>query len=862
MPSIEQEIRNWLHQQQDWLQEAVEKLLASGSLEDSDIQAIAERLKTTAGQRVTTHRTFEGIGTISPFSADVHFLEIGDICGIENLCPNRPLTFGTGNLAVIYGPNGSGKSGYTRILKRACGKPRAPEIKSNVFQAPPATRQCRIKYTLAEKAQTVTWHPDGAPVDDIRAVDIFDADAASFYLSKESEVSYTPPAVILFKALADACDRVKKTLQKEQDLMVSKLPTLPPGYGGTGAGNAYTTLNYDLSDQAIQRLTQWGEDDKEALSQLDERLSVADPATLAQKKRRTKNQLDELGAQLRNAAVAVGTQQVDALRNARGEALRKRKVAAEAAQIGSAKLKGIGTVTWNALWQAARAYSQMAYPGRDYPVTADGDRCVLCHQQLAQEAQQRLRDFESFVQGALETEAKSAEEARDTALARLPTQWNDEDIRTRCEAAGLTEEGWTEIIGAFWVRLGNTCKDLRNGEKYAEAIAIEPPDELLNEIAQRAETLECDARQYDEDAKNFGRERARQDKLNLEARRWTAQQATAIRCEVTRLKDLHKYDKWEQLANSRKISLKAGLVAEKVITQAYVDRFNQELKFLGASRIKVELTKTRTQKGQALHGLRLKGVQLTTENAPEAVLSEGESRVVSLAAFLADVAEKPHSAPFIFDDPISSLDQDFEWQVAKRLAKLARSRQVLVFTHRLSLYGAMEDAAKKVGEDWKRKHLQQRCIESFSGAAGHPADNAVWNDNTKKGNNNLLTRLDEAKKAGKMGGADAYRVLAQGICTDFRILLERTVEDDLLNRVVRRHRRSVTTDNRLKPLANIAPKDCRFIDNLMTKYSSYEHSQSQEVPITLPEEPELREDLESLKAWREDFRKRPLENGV
>ena len=288
MPNIEQEIRGWLHKQQDWLQGAVEILLVSASVADSDIKAVAERLKSADGQQLTNHRTFDGIGNTFSSTAEVRLLSIGDICGIENLCPHSPLTFGTGNLAVIYGPNGSGKSGYTRILKRACGKPRASDLKPNVFQAPPATRQCRIKYTLAEKAQTVTWHPDGAPVDDIRAVDIFDVDAASFYLSKESEVSYTPPAVILFKALADACDRVKKTLQKEQDLLISKLPTLPPGYGGTAAGNAYTTLNYDLSDQAIQRLTQWGEDDKEALSQLAERLSVADPGTLAQKKRRTK----------------------------------------------------------------------------------------------------------------------------------------------------------------------------------------------------------------------------------------------------------------------------------------------------------------------------------------------------------------------------------------------------------------------------------------------------------------------------------------------------------------------------------------------------------------------------------------------
>ena len=384
----------------------------------------------------------------------------------------------------------------------------------------------------------------------------------------------------------------------------------------------------------------------------------------------------------------------------------------------------------------------------------------------------------------------------------------------------------------------------------------------MSEIAQRAEVLERDALQNDEDARNFDREEARQDKLNLEARRWSAQQDIAIHCEIARLKDVKEYEKWERLANSRNISLKAAEITEQVITQAYVDRFNRELKTLGASQIKVELIKSRTKKGEALHRLRLRGVTMGQRDIPESVLSEGERRIVSLAAFLADVAEKPHASPFIFDDPISSLDQDFEWQVAKRLAKLAQSRQVLVFTHRLSLYGATEDAAKKVGDVWKKRHLQQCCIESFSGVAGHPADDAVWNVNTRKGNNILLDRLVEARKAGETGGANAYRIQAQGICTDFRILLERTVEDDLLNQVVRRHRRSVTTDNRLNPLANITPEDCRFIDNLMTKYSSYEHSQSQEVPTFLPDEQELRTDLESLKAWREDFKNRPPENGV
>lgn len=320
---------------------------------------------------------------------------------------------------------------------------------------------------------------------------------------------------------------------------------------------------------------------------------------------------------------------------------------------------------------------------------------------------------------------------------------------------------------------------------------------------------------------------------------------------MDRLRRHKAYEDWKSLANSRVVSTKAVAITEKVITQAYVQRFNNELRLLGAGRIKVELVKTKAEKGKVLHRIQLKSAQ--QKQPIELVLSEGERRIISLAAFLSDVTEKPYSAPFVFDDPISSLDHDFEWNVACRLAELAKDRQVLVFTHRLSLYGAMDDAAKKIGDEWRKQHLTQLCIEAYSGTAGHPVAQATWNSKTTAANNILLDRLAEAIKAGDAAGGEAYRALAQGICSDFRKLLERTVEDDLLNEVVKRHRRSVTTDNRLGALHLIQPQDCQMIDDLMTKYSCYEHSQSQEVPVFIPEAAELRSDLESLKQWRKDF---------
>lgn len=78
MANIEQEIRDWLHQQQDWFQEAAEKLLASGSLEDGEIQAITERLKTPDGQQITSHRNFDGIENTAESLTEIHLLSIED----------------------------------------------------------------------------------------------------------------------------------------------------------------------------------------------------------------------------------------------------------------------------------------------------------------------------------------------------------------------------------------------------------------------------------------------------------------------------------------------------------------------------------------------------------------------------------------------------------------------------------------------------------------------------------------------------------------------------------------------------------------------------------------------------------------
>ncbi|NIF18242.1 AAA family ATPase [Pantoea sp. Cy-639] len=848
---VQTDIRTWLLKQNDWLQEAADRILKKGGVDAADIAEICEILKTPAGQKATGHRTFDELTHKHNADDELRLVRISDIAGIENLEPRQPLEFAAANLTVIYGHNGSGKSSYTRILKKMAGKPRAVELKTNVFKDVPAQSKCSIVALHNGVEHSNEWQVGNDAIDLLRGVDIFDSEEAAHYLTAESTATYIPPIVGLFEKLATVVEQVREALDDEQKKLISALPALPGAYEGTPTKAIYGKLG-TLAPAALTAALAWGEQDELQLGALNDRLKADDPKALAAQKRRRKMELQKIITDLEGGIKAFCEANLQSIRNLRKDASEKRQIAVEGAKVQSAVLDGVGTPTWRAMWNAAKLYSALPYPDREFPVT-DEARCLLCHQELSAEAKHRLEDFETFVHSQLEADATTAEQLYTQSLEQLTAIPVEANLQTQCEAAELPEE-WRTYLKDFWAFAAAARTALVEHELKVVAIAVQAQNESIERLNASKDQLELDAEQFDEDALGFDRVQAGRDKLAFEARKWVSQQAAAVRVEIERLKQVKAYDGWKGLAGSRGISLKAAEVAQAVVTEAYVERFNNELRALGATRIQVELVKTRTRNGKVLHQLQLKGVK-NARSMPEGVLSEGERRIISLAAFLADVCDKPGVAPFVFDDPISSLDQDFEWSVACRLVELAKTRQVIVLTHRLSLYGILEDVARKVGEKWRKEHYRPMCIESYNGAAGHPADQATWNANTKSANNILIARLDVARKAGEAGGAVSYRDLAQGICSDFRKLVERSVEEDLLNQVVLRHRRSVTTDGRLRAV-QILPEDCELIDMLMTKYSCYEHSQSAENPAFLPEAPELLQDLEALKAWREGLIKR------
>jgi hypothetical protein len=507
----------------------------------------------------------------------------------------------------------------------------------------------------------------------------------------------------------------------------------------------------------------------------------------------------------------------------------------------------VGTESWKLLWEQARAYSETeAYKGILFPNLTEDAKCVLCQQPLDVDAIDRFKSFESFVKGGLETQATEAEERANRLFESLGGI-SPEDLKLRMDSVGIVEDSERSVIDT-------NCSELERrrcalvSAKDAADLSPAPATNDIKFLSDRALQFEEQALAFDEDAKGENRPQLESQRKELEAQKWLSQQIASIQVEVGRLRDVQKLEEARKLTNTQALSAKKSTLADDLITSAYMERFQVELGSLRAPHIQVQLVKTRAEKGHVYH-------QIILHNSKKAVptsevLSEGEFRIVSLAAFLADVEAREDKGPFIFDDPISSLDQVFEEAAVDRLVELSKTRQVIVFTHGLSLMTQLEEIAKKSKIDIGIVSLR---VEQWG--IGEPSETPIHAKNPTRALTDLIGRLQHAQKVLGQSSAD-YEILAKAICSDFRIIIERLIEVDLLSDVVQRFRRSIITKDKIYKLSKITASDCQLFDDLMTEYSKYEHSQPPEAPVSLPQPDELDKDIKKVLAWVIEFKKR------
>lgn len=844
-------LTEWFSERPEWLQIAAMRLLQESELTDKDVSELATLCQQEAmGILPKETHSFSASAFSQGAAGTLRLCSISDVEGVNALAPRKPLEFGKSNITVVYGNNGSGKSGYVRLLKHICGARETGTLHRNVYKSGPAVQKACISFEQDGIPMSHSWSGQGI-CDDLNSVDIFDTSFGKVFVNSEDEVSYEPPILSFFSSLIHTCEKVVSVLDTEANRHQSKKPNIPADKKATSEGIWYESIIAKTSAQDIDKHCTFDSAGETEMQTLQQRLAEQAPAEKAKQLRRQKQHIDTLVQDAQKYLVQLSDENCRRIVVAKKKSILKKTAANTAADkvFSDSEIEGIGSDVWKELWEAARNYSvSTAYKEAEYPNVSDGSRCVLCHQTLTQEAKNRLFSFETFVKGEMQkaaTDAAKEYEIASNTIEALPTS---ETLKARIDAAGIPQDEVASQVTEFFARLQSRKDQLPEIDFEVVIPDPLPSPTWIEEAKTHSKSLgELEAK-YDEDAKSDNREEIKKKLNSLQARKWLSEHRTAIDEEVSRLKLLNQIKAAKSSADTTALSKKKGELAETLITDAFVQRFGAELNALGASQVKVELVKSKVSKGRVLHKLQLRGA---AQSGLADILSEGENRIVSIAAFLADVTGKSNQAPFVFDDPISSLDQSYEEAVVQRLIELSQDKQVIIFTHRLSLLGTVKYFAEK-----KSIKPDVVSIRSADWGNGEPAPIPLSQSDIKTALNTLMNqRYQDAKKASENGEFEHAEMLLKSICSDFRTLVERSIENDLLCGVVQRFQRPVHT-LKLKDLAKLKDSDCNLLDSLMTKYSGFEHSQSAESPVELPKADDLLADITLLKEWREEYAKR------
>ncbi|RBA49962.1 chromosome segregation protein SMC [Xanthomonas oryzae pv. oryzae] len=824
---------------------------------EKEIDALADHCLEEAATTLAAKHPSLAPGAIfgTPDAESLRIDSLSTIRGVNSIGTEAVLDLSKGHMTVVYGSNGAGKSGYARLIKHLCGARAKGTIYGNVFQENHQAASAQVTITTCSAIDgTITrtrlsWEAATGPHPKLNSVPVFDSATAMEFGETSSEATYLPRSMRFVGALISIADRVGTCLQARASQLQTQLLVTPTEHAQTTAGRFLQSVRDTFDHEAISNACAFPAALLEERLALETALAEVDPAAAHAKAIMDLNRLAAFAEEMAELKEALCNEKALGLIVARTIAADKRQAATAyaAAFVQGMPLKGVGDTVWEALWEAAKAYSTgHAYPEHAYPHVEDRACCVLCQQPLEADGKDRLKSFEQYLNSTLQTQAKAAEDTLATLTLPALKDATTPGWQAHCAAVGLDNEQATALAKDINARINAMGSAIAMSDVPAIGWSLWE-DALASTIATT--TAQRDALATLLDPAGRGQKEARL--REIKAQEWLAGQIEAVKAEVERLKKLAILAKAQNLTKTSSLTTKSNEIGKLELAQGYCDRFNAELKSLGGGRLPVRMSHKSSGKGIYSFYIELKDAASQVKNRD--VLSEGEQRIVALAAFFADATGTDRALPIIFDDPISSLDQLYEEAVAKRLVILAEQRQVIIFTHRLSLLVLLKSAAEQRPSQALAPVVVTTASIGRDGAStGMPSTIDAFSLKPKAGFEQIKSSVSALKKQ----DAAMRAMLLKTHCSNFRILLERSIEDELCSGVINRFRREVKTINLLQRLHAITSEDCALINRMMTKYSAFEHSQPTETPSSLPQPDELLEDVQTMLDWIRDFNDR------
>jgi hypothetical protein len=845
--TLEGDIAAWVSDRPDWQKDAIARFCRNEGLSDQDISDVASKLIAGTYPAVAPISAKDVPGT-SDNGEPVTLKAVAGIVGVNALLPDQRLTFGPAGLAIIYGDNASGKSGYARLIRQAVTARIKAVLLGDVFARERDDQSASFEYQVG--GRQLTWNLGEARSRELSAIRFYDEECGDAYVTSASEMSYRPSALTLLDRLSGACERVQQELTKRLADNAQQRPGLPLLVDDTKAKAFLSAINAGTTKAQIDDATELAADHDSVLSaKLQEvaRLQGSDP-------NKEKTRLAQLAAHWGTVKTHVDRLAIDVSAEALVKVEEEKKRSAvlrEAANIASEKnfdaepLKGVGSATWRALWEAARQYSTIeAYHEHEFPFVGDGAVCVLCQQPLSGDGVTRLSRFEDFITDTTARDADTAERELDTKRGQV-AELQTTPLPITSAMSQLQAAGQDVSAAEYWIITAATVAggiaEWIDGTKANLPTA--PPPAPGAAIAERRKELLAASQSIDATIFNHQLRNLSAEVAELQARTQLAGAKQQLAIEVERLKERAKIDAAKRLTDTTGITRKSTTLTTEHVTSVVRDQFTRETERLHLR--KVTLDPARGRRDATLeHQPKLLGANVKANI--EHVLSEGEQTALGLAGFLTEVEFDESKSAVVFDDPVSSLDAGRRSRVAKRLVELAQDRQVIVFTHEATFVNALNKAARDLGV-----FVTERAILRQGERPGLASDKHPWNMKDVAARIDWLNaEVARLRNQRSQLDSDEYTRRAQEWGGRLSQAWERAVNLDVVNELVDRGTNEVRP-RMFKMLVAITEQDNNDYQCGYVKASEWapRHDQAPETNFVAPEPDELEAELSRFKDW-------------
>lgn len=761
-----------------------------------------------------------------------------DVSNLFNLKEKNEISFND-NFNLFYGQNGSGKTSIVKLLQYA--NDRNIELSSNIFRNDSNLKDYKIDYCVDGNLNTFKYNDDDTTID----IDVFNDDLGNRLITNGKEINIESRELIFLQKLANYCDEVRNEIKRRINNLVTKKQQLsiPKNLEENDLNKRVNDINnadINCIDKIVSDLV-WEKENDELLSKTISSLDVDNFNRRVIEKGKTKDKIKNMLSIINEIIDKFDSESLEKLKKYKKKYNEDYIISSEYSNsvFNKIELGEIGSDTWKKLWEAAREYSSVVYKNKTFPHIGDGAVCVLCQQPLGDDAKKRMNQFEEFVKSSIENDLKEDEHLIKNHNA-LNININKQLVEMNLNDVFIND--YKNEKDSFL----NNISELIEWQIEQKELLIPYREINIKYIVSMEKLLEGKYIKCEEELQTLENSETRKkleyEKLVLEGKKWLANQKELLKTNLKLLVEAETYNKALSLASTIKITNKSKEISENLLTKNYEKEFNDALKELGADNLHVSLKSGKASKGKGSIRIVLEDINGNLVKTNE-VLSTGECRVVSLAAFIADGINRKDNIPFVFDDPVSSLDYEYEEKVAKALYILSKKRQVIVFTHRLSLASLLCE-----NKDICLYEITKNEIKGCGNIDYSPTVLLNSSKSITKSLNSLEESINAINKQYREDSIDEsiYKASIDGFISTFRKIIESTIEVVLIEGIVLRFRRSIMSKN-VKQLEKIDKKECAKIDELMSKYSFNEHSQSTESSELKPGSSVIIDDIHDLK---------------